>query len=201
MGQDYINMRAFVAVPLGDAVRGVLVRVQEALRRADADVKWVEPHNLHLSIKFLGEIAEDEAERLAALLREETARWPALALEYAGVGTFPERGLPRVVWAGCRGDLEKLAGLARAVERAAEQVGVPRENRPFVAHLTLGRVKSGRNERRLRAAIENQRNVPVGKEEVARLVLYRSTTLPEGPVYEERAAFPLGSSPRSSEIC
>ena len=192
-------MRAFVAVPVGGAVRGILVRIQEALRRADADVKWVEPHNLHLSVKFLGEIGEDPAARLGELLREEAARWPRLALEYAGVGTFPDHGPPRVVWAGCRGDLEKLAGLARAVERAAEQVGVPRENRPFVAHLTLGRVKSARNERRLRAAIENQRNVPVGKEEVAGLVLYRSTTRPEGPVYDALAEFPL--SPSSSATC
>ncbi len=187
-------MRAFVAIPVGDAVRGVLVRVQDALRRADADVKWVEPRNLHLSMKFLGEIAEDQAGSLEALLREEAARWPRLALEYAGVGTFPGHGPPRVVWAGCRGELERLAGLARAVERAAVRVGVPREGRPFVAHLTLGRVRSGRNAKRLLAGIENQRAVPVGKEEVARIVLYRSTTRPEGPVYEELAAFPLGLS-------
>jgi len=190
-------MRAFVAVPVGDAVRGILGRVQEALRRADADVRWVEPANLHLSMKFLGEVSEEQAGRLRGLLETEAGRWPRLALEVAGVGTFPEGGLPRVVWAGCRGDLGKLAGLAQAVERAAEQVGVPREGRPFVAHLTIGRVKSGRNAKRLLAAIENQREVPVGREEVARLVLYRSTLTPDGPVYEELAEFPLGS-PSSS---
>lgn len=186
-------MRAFVAVPVGDAVRDVLVRVQEALRRAEADVRWVEPANLHLSLKFLGEVSEEQAARLGDLLAAEAPRWPRMALEVAGIGTFPERGLPRVVWAGCRGDVAKLAGLAQAVERAAEQVGVPREGKPFVAHLTIGRVKSPRNAKRLTAAIGNQREVPVGREEVGRFVLYRSTLTPEGPVYEEVAEFPLGS--------
>src|ERR1043166_7801774 len=131
-------MRCFIGIALPDPVRGLLVRVQEALRRADADVKWVEEENLHLSMKFLGNVTDEQVARLTELLTIEAARWPAMKLTYAGVGTFPDRGDPRVVWAGATGDLEKLAGLAAAVERAAEQVGVPREGRPFVAHLTLG---------------------------------------------------------------
>ncbi len=186
-------MRAFVGIPVGEATRDVLVRVQEALRRADADVRWVRPEGIHLTLKFLGEIDEEQAGRLGDLLSAEVARWPRMSLEVAGIGAFPERGEPRVVWAGCRGDLSKLAGLAQAVERAADQVGVPRERLPFVAHLTIGRVKSGRNAKRLRAAIENQREVPLGREEVARFVLYRSTLTPDGPIYEELAAFPLGA--------
>lgn len=185
-------MRCFVAIAIPEAVRGLLVRVQEALRRADADVKWVEEENLHLSLKFLGNVTEEQVGRLRELLMLEAARWPAMALTYAGIGTFPERGEPRVVWAGATGDLEKLAGLAAAVERAAEQVGVPREGRPFVAHLTLGRVKSGRNAKRLLSAIENQRQVPLGGETVTEFVLYRSTTTPQGPIYEALDRFALG---------
>jgi 2'-5' RNA ligase len=98
-----------------------------------------------------------------------------------------------VVWAGCSGDLEKAAGLAGAVERAAERVGVPREGRPFVAHVTLGRVKSDRGLRTLQAAIGNQRQADFGRDEAGAFALYRSTLTPEGPVYEELERFALGA--------
>src|SRR5687767_4376349 len=124
-------MRCFVAVEVPEEVRGLLARVQEALRRADADVKWVERENVHLTLKFLGELTEEAAARLSGALAAEAARWPPLRLAFGGIGVFPERGAPRVVWAGCAGDLERLAGLARAVERAAEAEGVEREPHPF----------------------------------------------------------------------
>jgi 2'-5' RNA ligase len=184
-------MRCFIAIALPPPVRALLVRVQEALRRADADVKWVEEENLHLSLKFLGEMEEDALSRLKGILSVEALRWPAMSLSYAGVGTFPERGEPRVVWAGCGGDVERLAALAGAVERAAEQVGVPRERKPFVAHLTVGRVKSGRNVRRLQSAIESQREVPLGRDDVKEFVLYQSTLTNQGPIYEKIADFGL----------
>ncbi|MBI3854322.1 MAG: RNA 2',3'-cyclic phosphodiesterase [Planctomycetes bacterium] len=184
-------MRCFVALALPTSVRKLLVQVQEALRRADADVKWVEEENLHLSLKFLGDVDDEALAKLKGLLSVEALRWPRMALTYEGIGTFPERGTPRVIWAGCSGDLEKVAALAGAIERSAEQVGVPRETHPFVAHLTIGRVKSDRSVKRLMAAIENQRRVPIGKDEVREFVLYRSTLTNKGPVYEALAAFPL----------
>ena len=184
-------MRCFVALALPPAVRKLLVQVQEALRRADAHVKWVEEENLHLSLKFLGDLDGDAVARLKGILSVEALRWPRMALTYEGVGTFPDRGVPRVVWAGCTGDLETLAGLAGAIERSAEQVGVPRERHPFVAHLTLGRVKSDRNAKRLLSAIENQRRVPLGTDDAREFVLYQSTLTDKGPLYEALATFPL----------
>lgn len=187
-------MRGFVAVEVSAPVRRRAVELQEALRRAEADVRWVEEGNLHLTLKFLGEIGEDQADRLKGLLAAEAARWPRLRLEVAGAGCFPSHGPPRVVWAGLAGDLEKLAGLAAAVERAAEQVGVPREGRPFVAHLTLGRVKSGRNARRLAEAVARQDGAFLGRDEISEIVLFESTLTARGPVYEALARFPLGGA-------
>ena len=184
-------MRCFVAIALPAAVRELMGRVQDALRRADADVKWVEFENLHLSLKFLGDVDEEPLSTLKGSLSVEALRWPAMKLTYGGVGTFPDHGTPRVVWAGCSGDLETLAALAGAVERAAELVGVPRERHPFVAHLTLGRVKSERNLKQLRAAIANQASVPLGSSDVKEFVLYKSTLSNKGPTYEALAGFPL----------
>src|SRR4051794_13752260 len=110
MARDYIQMRCFVAVKVPESVRELIVRVQEALRRADAHVKWVERENLHLTLKFLGDLDEDRVDSLRALFAEEATRWRPMALEYRGIGTFPERGAPRVVWAGAIGEIDRLAG-------------------------------------------------------------------------------------------
>jgi 2'-5' RNA ligase len=136
---------------------------------------------------------EEQVADLKERVAPEALNWPPLALTYAGIGAFPEGGAPRVLWAGATGEIDRLAALAQAVERAAEAVGVPREGRPFVAHLTLGRVKSTRNLKRLQALIEPQRRVPLGSGVVREVVLYRSTLTPEGPVYEGIARFPLRS--------
>jgi 2'-5' RNA ligase len=184
-------MRCFVAVKVAEPVRKLILQVQEALRRADADVRWVGEEMLHLTMKFLGDLDDDRVAQLRQRLAEEAARWRPLTLTYAGIGTFPEHGEPRVVWAGATGDVERLTALAAAVERHAEAVGVGPERFPFKPHLTIGRVKSGRNVRRLRAAIEPQREVPLGKEVVSEIVLFKSTLTPAGPIYEEVESFPL----------
>ncbi len=185
-------MRSFVAVKVAPPVLDLLVRVQETLRRADADVRWVKRETLHLTLKFLGDLAEEQVVALRRLLAEEAGRWRPMRLQYGGIGTFPEHGAPRVVWAGAAGDVDRLSGLATAVGRHGESVGAPRDPHPFVAHLTIGRVKSDRNVKRLRAAIEAQSRVPLGTDEVASFALFRSTLTPDGPVYDEVEAFPLG---------
>lgn len=186
-------MRCFVAVPVSVSVRRRVGELQRELRRAEADVKWVEEGNLHLTLKFLGEIGEEAAGRLRELLSAEASRWPPLEVEYAGTGSFPGGDRPRVIWVGVRGDVGKLVSLAAAVDRAAEHVGVPREGRPFAAHLTVGRVRSPRDIRRLAAALERWNEAGFGRDEIREIVLYRSTLAPQGPVYDPLARFPLGS--------
>lgn len=185
-------MRCFVAVPVGEGIRRRVGELQGTLRRVGADVKWVEEENLHLTLKFLGEMEEAALERLRGLLSAEASRWGPLAVEYSGTGVFPGEDRPRVVWVGVRGDVEKLAGLAAAVERAAAQVGVPREGRPFVAHLTVGRVRSPRHVPRLAEALRRCRESVFGRDEIREFLLFRSTLTPSGPVYEPLGRFPLG---------
>jgi 2'-5' RNA ligase len=191
MGRDYIEMRCFVAVKVGEPVRDLLVRVQDELKRADAQIRWVERDNLHLTLKFLGDVDDDQVARLRELLTCEALRWKPFHLQYGGIGTFPDRGVPKVVWAGATGEVDRLAGLASSMERHAESVGVPRERHPFIAHLTIGRVKGQRNFKQLQTAIIPQRQVPLGSDEVESFELIKSTLTPEGPLYEVMQSFAL----------
>jgi 2'-5' RNA ligase len=181
-------MRAFVALPLCDEVRSLAARLQGELGRAEADVRWTPEAQMHLTLKFLGEIDDAQEARIAAALAAEVPRRPPMTLEFSGLGSFPPKGPPRVIWAGVRGDVGRLAELAALVERAAEEAGVPREDRPYTPHLTLGRVRSARNLRRLEAALGRLGDADLGRQEADEVVLYASTMAPSGAVHEPRSA-------------
>lgn len=175
-------MRCFVAIDMPPAARAALAGVQDALRRAGADVRWVGPETLHLTLRFLGDVDAPTASALGADLAAAAAARGPLPLALEGAGLFPT-----VVWAGCRGD---LAPLAAAVDAIATSRGLPPDGKPFVAHVTIGRVKSARNLERLRAALPSG---PIAAFEAREMVLMRSTLRPQGPVYEPLGAFPFRS--------
>lgn len=184
-------MRAFVAVDLPEALRGALAAAQRRLAAAGARVRWVAPDRLHLTLKFLGDLDEAAAAGLSAGLREAAARHEPFGLDVHGLGSFPARE-PRVVWAGCGGEVGRLVRLVRDVEACAQAVGVPPEPRPFTAHVTLGRVKGPGGTRALARAVDGDKTAVFGPFEVREIVLYRSDLSPEGPRYHRLEAFPLG---------
>lgn len=173
-------MRCFTALEIPDGIRAALARAQEELRGADADVRWVDPPLLHLTLKFLGELDATAVDRLRDGLRR--LRVPRFRARVAGLGMFPG-----VVWAGCAAP--ELAGLAADVDRAAAGAGIPPETRPFAAHVTLGRVKSRRNEARLRASVLAGASARFGEFEPEGVALMKSTLTPSGPRYERLALY------------
>jgi 2'-5' RNA ligase len=152
----------------------------------------VRPEGIHLTRKFLG---EGEAARRpgieAALVGPARAGAP-FRLEAAGLGVFPDRGAPRVVWIGVRGDLPAAAALQREVETALRAEGFAPEGRPFRPHLTLGRVRGpGRGDWRTALAGAAE---PEGEAfEVREYVLFESRLGPAGAAYAPLARFPLGA--------
>lgn len=175
--------RAFIAIPMPDAVRERLGALQDRLRAAAADVKWVEPANIHLTLKFLGELSDEARPALDVGMKIIAASHAAFDLAVKGTGAFPAGGAPRVVWAGCHVASGKLVALAGAVEKAADAAGFAPEGRPFAAHVTVGRVKSSRNAPALRALLERESASDFGAFRVEAFVLYRSDLSPRGPTY------------------
>lgn len=166
-------MRLFIAVPVADNVRERAREVISALRPSGADVKWVEPENLHLTLAFLGATPPEKLPGVLEALARAASR-PPFDVVFGPVGAFPSLKDPRVLWLAIEKGAEGLTELARALPS--------QEERPFSAHLTIGRVRSRKNIDRLERALPT---VPAASpaQRADRLVLYESRLTPRGPVY------------------
>ena len=180
------TVRCFAALRFPDQVNEILERAAGRLARSGAAVRWVRSRNLHVTVKFFGDVAPSRLQDICLALREIS--FEPFGLSIRGLGRFPAHGRARVIWAGLDGDLARLESLVARIEDALEAVGVERDQRPFRVHLTLGRVKDARGAAELqkeldRATLESEAVT------VDHLILYRSLLTADGPVYEEIERF------------
>ena len=144
-------VRSFIAIPVPKAGIEVLER---AVKRLDSEiggqVRWVRPRGIHLTLKFMGDIPASTLERVLEALPEVAAAFSPFEISMSGLGVFPNSRRPRVLWAGLDGDLTTLLALQIAVDQAVEKLGLPKEERPFSPHLTLGRVRRDTNDEQSR---------------------------------------------------
>ena len=184
-------MRLFVAAELPEAVRRRLGEAQDRLRHAAIRARWVRPEGIHLTLRFLGEVSQERVAEIDAALRPIAAGHAPCSLEARGIGTFPDRGRPLVIWVGLEGAIERIEALARSLNRALEPLGFARETRPFRAHLTLGRFREApRGD--WRAALQCFVQESFGRFVADRFILYESRLRSDGAVYRELARFDLG---------
>ena len=180
-------MRQFLAVELSGGLRDDLRSLQQQLRTETDGWRWVNPRSIHLTLRFLGEVATELDERCRGAWRTVAAGSRPFTVRLDGVGSFPPRGRPRVLWVGVREDGSdgRLASLAAAFETAARDAGFEHENRPFRPHLTLARA------RRSRGATLPERHEFVSRSalHVDRAVLFRSELMPTGARYSVLEAF------------
>jgi 2'-5' RNA ligase len=179
------SIRTFIAVRLPEIVLAAIDSVQERLAAHGLNVRWVATGNIHLTLKFLGEVDEDEVEDIAAVLTEAVNGFAPLRLAAAGVGVFPSVKRARVIWVGLSGQLPELASLQRSIEDRLATIGYPPEKRPFSGHLTLGRVKGLIAASRLTTAMGAFRDFASETFEVDRVVLFKSDLRPTGAIYTE----------------
>ena len=191
-------IRAFVAVPVEDpVVRRRLLGARSLLPELHG-LRFTPAHQLHFTLKFLGEIEEGRVSDARRATAAAARRAPSFRLALEGLGAFPPRGPARVLWAGCGEGAEELVALASAVEEAFAAAGFPREARPFSPHLTIARAKDPDAGRRLVRLLESVPREPFGTVTVSSLVLYRSDLTPRGPDYSEllRVALESAAAPQ-----
>jgi len=176
------TIRTFVAVEMPETVREQFRDVEARLKQADAHVKWVEPYNIHITLKFLGDTTENQLEKLYRGVEEGAAGRKAFTMGLAGLGVFPNMKRPRVVWIGVKEGSDPLTDLHGGLEEAIARQGFLRENRTFSSHLTIGRVKSPRG---IETLIEAIKATPFRSEsfEINEVVVMKSTLTPDGPIY------------------
>ena len=188
-GEEDVAKRLFIALPLPETAKSEISAFVHALRRTAPEIRWVRPEQMHVTMKFLGDV-ELEREKMLMGVLEPLSTMRPFQFNLAGLGAFPDRRRARVVWTGIdlgKAEVTELAGL---VETACEAAGFEREERGFSAHITLARVKEPGDFGPLWRQADEIRFVghPVHATEVR---LIHSTLTPKGPVYRDLESFPL----------
>ena len=190
-------MRAFIAIELPKDTRDSLGRLQEQLKKAQADVKWVTPENIHLTLKFLGEVDDEKLKRISKAIEEAAQENHPYKIRIHSLGAFPKIDYLRVLWVGAEEGDAETRKIAKELEEKIIKIGIPKEGRSFSSHITIGRIRSTLNRERLVKELKNMQEI-FGKENLefcaSKITLFKSTLTPKGPIYEVLKKFSLKTS-------
>jgi len=176
------RIRSFVAVDLDDAgIKEKIVNAQMDLKQTGADLKLVEPEIMHLTLRFLGEIPESTVQKVKEILNG--VRFQSFEANFSGLGAFPNLNRINVVWVGIVHGHEELRDIFEQVEPKLRQIGMTPDNKGFSPHLTIARVRSGRNKAELGNAVSKMKDLNFGKMPITCVRLKKSTLTPKGPIY------------------
>ncbi len=179
-------MRCFIAIDIPEDIRADLTDLQKELAgRMDVrkgDVKWVEPESMHLTLKFLGEVPDQQVAEVCNVTRDVAARHPAFDFDVKEVGSFGGRSA-RVLWVGAGLHSPELLQLQQDLEEQLAQAGWPKEGRQFSGHLTLCRIRNVKAGEKLGTLAEQYKDFDLGTVRSDSLCVYESRLQPEGPIY------------------
>ncbi|MCG3136316.1 MAG: RNA 2',3'-cyclic phosphodiesterase [Phycisphaerae bacterium] len=175
-------MRLFIAIDVDAAIRQAMLKVAKSIHAYQSQISWTTAEQLHLTLKFIGEVDDLLAATMADRLQQLARRFPPITILTEGVGCFPPSGPVRIIWIGGREPTGTLVKVVHGIEDFAEELGVPREKRTFSEHFTIGRVKSDGSRGKLRTAVQTARFGPMALQ-ISQLVLYQSILQPKGAQY------------------
>ncbi|MFZ5912254.1 MAG: RNA 2',3'-cyclic phosphodiesterase [Chloroflexota bacterium] len=188
-------LRAFIAIEIPSPIQQAIEKNTARLRSAlDSNlVRWTPTSNIHLTLKFLGDVSPTTIEMLTQLLTVEASQYTCFEMQFGGLGTFPSPRRPRVIWIGIQAPAA-LEALQHGIEAATARMGYPTENRPFSPHLTIGRVKQTTgpaDAQKIRVALEGTNIGALGNGKVEAVHLFKSDLKPTGSVYTRLFSAPL----------
>lgn len=189
-------LRAFIAVEIPPHIQQAIHKATSNLRsELGAAIRWVSPENIHLTLKFLGDISPAQVDALTQMLRAQADSVPAFDVEVGGLGSFPDVKRARVLWVGLHAPAE-LAALSRGIESACARLGYESEKRGFSPHLTIGRARqdaSAADTQKIRRALEAATIDSLGAVRVDSVHLFKSDLKRSGAVYTKLFSAPLKS--------
>lgn len=185
-------IRSFLAIEIPRTILKKIEEVQDDLKSSRADVRWVNPEKIHLTLKFFGNIDESRIDPIVKSIERPTQTISPFSLKVRGVGAFPHLKNPRVIWMGLVDGKEVLVSFQKQLEKELEKIGFEPEERAFHPHLTLGRMKSSKGREELAGRMERHKEEEFGNFQVERVVLFKSDLKPTGPIYTPLREINLG---------
>ncbi|MFW6173671.1 MAG: RNA 2',3'-cyclic phosphodiesterase [Elusimicrobiota bacterium] len=174
------KFRGFIAIDI-DASPNI-VQFLEEIASSKADVKVVPPQNIHITLKFLGDVQEDKVDQIEQIMNDSVKPIKPFIIKLNGSGVFPNKNYIRVVWIGIQ-DAENIVNIAKNIDERLSELGFKKEKRGFSAHLTVGRVKTGKNKQSLLKTIQDYEDFEFSSQQVNSIKLKKSDLTPKGPIY------------------
>ena len=182
--------RVFLALEVPDEIRQDIECFKERLNTGEAMIKWVEPENLHINLRFFGEISEEEIKKIEECSKQIADSQKPFELSIEGLGFFPNNISPRVLWLGCTS--KELLKLRFDLEQLFEEAGLGKEKKEYKPHITLGRIKSKKEVRTLSKEVCKKSETRLGTFHADRITIFESRLSFKGPEYIKIAEFKLG---------
>ena len=183
------EIRAFLAIDLDDDLKPKINRIIKEFKQIDTKIKYVELTNLHLTLKFFGDIDTNGLKLLEDAIANVVSEFEPFKINISGCGSFPNNNHIKVIWVGIEDD-SILKDLHDKLDKEFARIGFDKD-RKFSTHLTIGRMKSAKNKDKVKSTIEEFSNVEIGEMEVSQISLKKSTLTPRGPIYEDISIFEL----------
>lgn len=185
-------IRSFIAIELSDKTKNSLKKIIAELSEVKADVKWVSTVNLHITLKFLGNIKEDDILNISNIIKESSSDIEPFNLHIEGSGAFPDLKRPKIIFVNIKDDKNNIFTIYERLEDKLSHLGIKRESRKYKPHLTIGRARSPKCIDKLADSIKIHKNDFIGDEQIESIVLMTSELLPKGPKYSKLDTINLG---------
>jgi len=187
-----MRMRSFISIDIDDkTIVERIIAIEQLINRSGALLKLVEPENLHITLKFLGEIDIKDVQLIKMVIEKYAKNYEPFSISIKELGAFPTINSPRVIWVGIQENREKIIELAQKISSELEKLGFRKEERTFHPHITIARVKRYNSE--LKRILRENQEIDIGIIEVKSIKIKKSTLTSQGPIYTTLVEVPLGS--------
>lgn len=185
------TIRSFLAIEIDNDLIPKIANVQNSFKKTNTNIKYVSTENMHLTLKFFGNIEEEMVEDISLIIQKVISNYSSFDLAIENCGSFPNENNIKVLWLGiANSENNKIANLQKDLDKEFKKLGFKKEKN-FISHLTIGRVKNSKNKAEIKNKIAKFKDIKIGKMTVNKISLKKSTLTSNGPIYEDINVFNL----------